>query len=102
MNISDFEANRVSCDIVDHDLFEDIFYMECIEKLEPTEKVLKAIELLSYFFAEDMREVLGQIREMNMLAQADIFDLWFEIIKSRDYLESLAKTIIYYSIGMPV
>ncbi|WP_280513226.1 hypothetical protein [Enterobacter kobei] len=62
----------------------------------------KAIELLSYFFAEDMREVLGEIREMNMLAQADIFDLWFEIIKSRDYLESLAKTIIYYSIGMPV
>ena len=49
-----------------------------------------------------MREVLGEIREMNMLAQADIFDLWFEIIKSRDYLESLAKTIIYYSIGMPV
>ncbi|EAM5881829.1 hypothetical protein EPW57_08090 [Salmonella enterica] len=98
MNISDFEAYEGYWDIIDDDLFEDIFYMECIEKLEPTEKVLKAIELLSYFFAEDMRE----IREMNMLAQADIFDLWFEIIKSRDYLESLAKTIIYYSIGMPV
>ncbi|RXM24061.1 hypothetical protein EO238_14355 [Citrobacter sp. AAK_AS5] len=102
MNISDFEAYEGYWDIIDDDLFEDIFYMECIEKLEPTEKVLKTIELLSYFFAEDMREVLGEIREMNMLAQADIFDLWFEIIKSRDYLESLAKTIIYYSIGMPV
>ena len=72
MNISDFEAYEGYWDIIDDDLFEDIFYMECIEKLEPTEKVLKAIELLSYFFAEDMREVLGQIREMNMLSEAHI------------------------------
>jgi hypothetical protein len=50
MNISDFEAYEGYWDIIDDDLFEDIFYMECIEKLEPTEKVLKAIELLSYFF----------------------------------------------------
>ncbi len=77
--------------------------MDCKKALVETAGDMdKAIELLSYFFAEDMREVLGEIREMNMLAQADIFDLWFEIIKSRDYLESLAKTIIYYSIGMPV
>ena len=102
MNISDFEAYEGYWDIIDDDLFEDIFYMECIEKLEPTEKVLKAIELLSYFFAEDMREVLGQIREMNMLAQADIFDLVSATEYKRQNLESLAKTIIYYSIGMPV
>lgn len=33
MNISDFEAYEGYWDIIDDDLFEDIFYMECIEKL---------------------------------------------------------------------
>lgn len=102
MNISDFEQYEGYCEIIDENLFDDIFYMERIEKLEPTEKVIKAIELLSYLFTDDKMEILEEIRLMDMLAQADIFDLWFEIIKSRDYVESVAKKIIYYSIGMPV
>lgn len=102
MNINDFEQYEGYWEIIDENLFDEVFYMELIEKLEPTEKVIKAIELMSYIFTEDRMEILEEIRMMDMLAQADMFDLWFDIIKSRDYLESVAKTVIYYSIGMPV
>ncbi|HIG9752550.1 TPA: hypothetical protein ACYELJ_003641 [Escherichia coli] len=102
MNINDFEQYEGYWEIIDENLFDEVFYMDLIEKLEPTEKVIKAIELMSYIFTDDRMEILEEIRMMDMLAQADMFDLWFYIIKSRDYLESVAKTVIYYSIGMPV
>ncbi|EAM3719459.1 hypothetical protein CWX89_000175 [Salmonella enterica subsp. enterica serovar 4,12:d:-] len=102
MNINDFEQYEGYWEIIDENLFDEVFYMDLIEKLEPTEKVIKAIELMSYIFTDDRMEILEEIRMMDMLAQADMFDLWFDIIKSRDYLESVAKTVIYYSIGMPV
>lgn len=102
MNIKDFEQYEGYWEIIDENLFDEVFYMDLIEKLEPTEKVIKAIELMSYIFTDDRMEILEEIRMMDMLAQADMFDLWFDIIKSRDYLESVAKTVIYYSIGMPV
>ncbi|WP_354637040.1 hypothetical protein ABXJ14_12400 [Morganella morganii] len=50
-----------------------------------TEKVIEAIELLSRLFTDDRMEMLEEVRQMDMLAQADIFDLWFDIIKSREY-----------------
>ncbi|EBC5053514.1 hypothetical protein CQT90_23440 [Salmonella enterica] len=102
MNISDFEQYEGYWEIIDDNLFDEIFYIDRIEKLEPTEKVMEAIELLSRLFTDDSMEMLEEVRQMNMLAQADIFDLWFDIIKSRDYVEGVAKAVIYYSIGMPV
>ena len=102
MNISDFEQYEGYWEIIDDNLFDEIFYIDRIEKLEPTEKVIKAIELLSRLFTDDRMEMLEEVRQMNMLAQADIFDLWFDIIKPRDYVEGVAKAVIYYSIGMPV
>ncbi|HBR0026529.1 hypothetical protein [Klebsiella aerogenes] len=102
MNISDFEQYEGYWEIIDENLFDEVFYINRIEKLEPTEKVIKAIELLSFLFTDDRMEMLEEVRQMNMLAQADMFDLWFDIIKSRDYVEAVAKTVIYYSIGMPV
>lgn len=102
MNLSDFEQYEGYWEIIDDNLFDEIFYIDRIEKLEPTEKVIEAIELLSYLFTDDKMDMLEEVRRMNMLAQADIFDLWFDIIKSRDYVEAVAKIVIYYSIGMPV
>ncbi|HIC5636714.1 TPA: hypothetical protein ACW4BQ_004727 [Salmonella enterica subsp. enterica serovar Schwarzengrund] len=102
MNISDFEQYEGYWEIIDDNLFDEIFYIDRIEKLEPTEKVMEAIELLSRLFTDDRMEMLEEVRQMNMLAQADIFDLWFDIIKSRDYVKGVAKAVIYYSIGMPV
>ncbi|ECW2453034.1 hypothetical protein F3V47_22280, partial [Salmonella enterica] len=65
MNISDFEQYEGYWEIIDDNLFDEIFYIDRIEKLEPTEKVMEAIELLSRLFTDDRMEMLEEVRQMN-------------------------------------
>lgn len=102
MKINDFAKFENYEDIITDGVFEDIFYMDYVEEIELTEENEKYIEWLSYFFVAEMQDVLDVISEMDMLDQVSVFDFWFKLIQSRDEVEVLARTIIYYKSGMPV
>jgi len=102
MNINDFAKFGNYEGIITDGIFEDVFYMDHVEEIELTEDNNKYIEWLSYFFVAEMQDVLDEISELDMLEQISVFDFWFKIIQSRDEVEALARTIIYYKSGMPV
>ncbi|HCT9899470.1 TPA: hypothetical protein OUD55_004114, partial [Citrobacter koseri] len=96
MNINDFAKFENYEGIITDGIFEDVFYMDYVEEIELTEENKKYIEWLSYFFVAEMQDVLDEISELDMLEQISVFDFWFKIIQSRDEVEALARTIIYY------
>ena len=102
MNINDFAKFENYEGIITDGIFEDVFYMDYVEEIELTEENKKYIEWLSYFFVAEMQDVLDEISELDMLEQISVFDFWFKIIQSRDEVEALARTTIYYKSGMPV
>lgn len=102
MNIHDFAKFENYEGIITDGIFEDVFFMDYVEEIELTEENEKYIEWLSYFFVAEMQEVLDKISELDMLEQISVFDFWFKIIQSRDEVEALARTIIYYKSGMTV
>ncbi|EFE7610020.1 hypothetical protein F9S55_04285 [Escherichia coli] len=102
MNINDFAKFGNYEGIITDGIFEDVFYMDHVEEIELTEENNKYIEWLSYFFVAEMQDVLDEISELDMLEQISVFDFWFKIIQSRDEVEALARTIIYYKSGMPL
>ncbi|EBL6422363.1 hypothetical protein ACBE16_001769 [Raoultella ornithinolytica] len=102
MNINDFAKFGNYEGIITDGIFEDVFYMDHVEEIELTEENNKYIEWLSHFFVAEMQDVLDEISELDMLEQISVFDFWFKIIQSRDEVEALARTIIYYKSGMPV
>ncbi|EPM8702644.1 hypothetical protein ACTR8G_000164 [Escherichia coli] len=102
MNINDFAKFKNYEGTISDGTFEDVFYMDYVEDIELTEENEKYIEWLSYFFVAEMQDVLDEISELDMLEQISVFDFWFKIIQSRDEVEALARTIIYFKSGMPV
>ncbi|MDT7484874.1 hypothetical protein [Citrobacter koseri] len=102
MKINDFAKFENYGVIISDGIFEDIFYVDYVEEIELTEENEKYIEWLSYFFVAEMQGALDEISELDMLEQISVFDFWFKIIQSRDEVEALARTIIYYKSGMPV
>lgn len=102
MKINDFAKFENYGGIISDGMFEDIFYVNYVEEIELTEENEKYIEWLSYFFVAEMQGALDEISELDLLEQISVFDFWFKIIQSRDEVEALARTIIYYKSGMPV
>ncbi|EGB5539433.1 MULTISPECIES: hypothetical protein [Enterobacteriaceae] len=102
MNINDFAQFENYEGIISDGIFEDVFYMDYVEEIELSEEKKKYIEWLSYFFVAEMQGVLDEINELDMLDQISVFDFWFKLIQSRDEVEALARTIIYYKSGIPV
>lgn len=102
LEITEFLKYGVYEELIDAESFVEIFNVDYIKELEATDLACKSIEWLSYFFSTQFHEVLELIDEFDSVKQADIFDIWFSLICSRDELESLSRAIIHFKLGLPI